>query len=86
MGSDADVISEWEQQARLDLYRAQISESLWNQPLMADDEIPVACRLAPSTYQALKAKGQGPRSFLIGRRRFSLTEDVRIWLAGWSSG
>jgi hypothetical protein len=85
VNADVDVIAEWERQARLDLYRAQISESLWNQPLMADDEIPVACRLAPSTFQSLKAKGQGPRSFLIGRRRFSLTADVCIWLAGWSS-
>ena len=72
--------SEYEATARIALLHAQRVAELWGKPVLADEEVPMAVGLANSSYQAIKAKGEGPPSFTIGRRRFSLTDDVRAWL------
>ena len=70
----------YETTARMALMRAQRIAALWDKPVLTDEEIPLAVGLAASSYHAIKARGEGPPSFNIGRRKFSLTDDVRAWL------
>lgn len=74
-----DVAAE-EREARIEQARAARIADLWRQPHMSDSEIPDALKLAPSSWQLLKARGDGPRLFSIGKRTFARTEDLRAWL------
>jgi hypothetical protein len=75
-----DVFAEYEATARMALLHAQRVASLWEKPILSDDDVPLAVGLAPSTWHAIKARGEGPVWFNIGRRRFVLTADLRAWL------
>ncbi len=82
MDQITEDLPEFEATARAALLRQQRIVALWAKPLLADEEIPLAVGLAYSSYSAMKARGEGPPSFNIGRRKFSLTDDVRAWLNG----
>ena len=74
--------SEYEATARAALLHTQRVAALWTKPLLADEEVPAAVGLAPSSWHAIKARGEGPVMFNIGRRRFVLSADLRAWLDG----
>jgi hypothetical protein len=53
---------------------------LWQQHVLADPEIADAIGIPPTLWATLKAEGDGPPLFTIGRRIFCRVEDLRAWL------
>ena len=53
---------------------------LWQRPTIPDADIPDAIGIPPSLWGALKAEGDTPPLFTIGRRLFVRTQDLRAWL------
>lgn len=60
--------------------QAQRVVLLWQKPVLADAEIPDAIGIPPTLWSTLKAEGDSPPLFTIGRRLFCRTEDLRAWL------
>jgi len=56
--------------------------ALWKKPVLSDTEIPDAVGLASSTWHVLKARGDCPQLFRIGRRVFVRTSDLHAWING----
>ena len=63
------------------LAAAQLRVALWAAPIISDSNIPIAIELPTATWHALKRTGDTPPLFLIGRRVYCRTEDLRQWLA-----
>jgi hypothetical protein len=53
---------------------------LWTKPHLADHEIPDALGIPTTLWSTLKADGDTPPLFQIGRRVFCKTSDLRDWL------
>jgi len=68
--------------ATADNAQAQRAVALWQLPSIPDHDIPEALGVPPTLWQTLKAEGDTPPLFTIGRRLFVLTADLREWLAG----
>jgi DNA helicase HerA-like ATPase len=66
--------------ATADAAQAKRVVLLWQQPTLADYEIPDALRIPPTLWQTLKSQGDSPPLFTIGRRLFVRTADLRSWL------
>lgn len=63
-----------------DAQQAQRRVLLWAAPVIPDGDIADAIGIPPSLWAALKSQGDTPPLFLIGRRLFVRTEDLRAWL------
>jgi hypothetical protein len=50
------------------------------------EETAVYLRIKPSTLSLWHTQKKGPRSFLVGRRRFWAREDLDAWLAEQREG
>ena len=72
--------------AAADASQAQRVVLLWQRPTIPDAEIPEALGIPPSLWGALKAEGDTPKLFTIGRRLFVRTEDLRAWLTAKAAG
>lgn len=59
---------------------AQRVAALWQKPLLSDQEIPEVLGLPYASWQLSKKRGDSPKMFEIGRRKFARTIDVRAWL------
>jgi hypothetical protein len=66
--------------ASADAEQARRLVLLWQKPHLSDQEIPDALGIPPSLWATLKANGEGPPLFQIGRRVFTKTADLRTWL------
>jgi hypothetical protein len=55
---------------------------LWQKEHIPDPEIPEALQIPPSLWGECKARGDSPPLFMIGRRLFVRTADLRAWLHG----
>jgi hypothetical protein len=66
--------------ANADAEQARRAVLLWQQPVLADPEIPDVLKIPPTLWATLKADGDTPPLFQIGRRLFCRTEDLRAWL------
>lgn len=66
--------------AAADASQAQRVVLLWQRPNIPDCDIPEAIGIPPSLWGALKAEGDTPPLFTIGRRLFARTDDLRAWL------
>jgi hypothetical protein len=66
--------------ATADAEQARRRVLLWQQPILADPEIPEAINIPPTLWATLKSEGDTPPLFTIGRRLFCRTEDLRAWL------
>lgn len=66
--------------AAADASQAQRITLLWQRPIIADGEIPEAISIPPTLWATLKAEGDTPPLFTIGRRLFVKTDDLRNWL------
>jgi hypothetical protein len=66
--------------AAADASQAERIILLWKRPTIPDADIPDAIGIPPSLWGALKAEGDTPPLFTIGRRLFVRTEDLRKWL------
>lgn len=66
--------------AAADAAQAQRVVSIWARPTIPDADIPEAVGIPPSLWGALKAEGDTPPLFTIGRRLFVRTADLREWL------
>lgn len=66
--------------AAADAAQAQRVVLLWQRPTIPDSEIPEAVGIPPSLWSALKSEGDTPPLFMIGRRLFVKTDDLRAWL------
>jgi len=53
---------------------------LWQRPTIPDADIPEALGVPRSVWAALKAEGDSPPIFMLGRRVFCRTADLRTWL------
>src|SRR5262245_59534501 len=53
---------------------------LWKREFLADNEIPDALNVPPTLWARLKSEGDTPPLFLLGRRLFCRTADLRTWL------
>lgn len=53
---------------------------LWQQPILADEEIPEAIKVPATLWGTCKQAGDTPKLFTIGRRLFVKTDDLRAWL------
>ncbi len=53
---------------------------LWQRPSIPDNDIPAAIGIPGTLWGALKAAGDTPRLFTLGRRLFVRTADLRAWL------
>lgn len=60
--------------------RARYVHFLWQKPILANVEIPDAIGIPLSLWATLKAEGDTPPLFTIGRRLFVRTDDLRAWL------
>lgn len=60
--------------------RAQRVVALWQRPNIPDANIHEAIGIPPTLWEALKAEGDTPPLFTIGRRLFVTTADLRAWL------
>lgn len=72
--------------ATADAEQARRRVLLWQQPFLADPEIPDAMQIPPTLWATLKAEGDTPPLFTIGRRLFVRTEDLRSWLEAKARG
>lgn len=63
-----------------DVARAQRAVALWQLPTIPDRDIPVAVGIPATLWSSLKAAGDSPALFTIGRRLFVKTDDLRSWL------
>lgn len=61
--------------ATADAEQTRLVVLLWQRPT-----IPDAIGIPPSLWGALKAEGDTPPLFQLGRRLFVRTEDLRAWL------
>ena len=68
-----------EQLSRIELNRARLRAALWATPILADPEIPVALRIAPSTWQLRKKSSDSPPLFSIGKRSYCRTAELLAW-------
>jgi hypothetical protein len=59
---------------------------LWDKPFLPDPEIPDALQVPTSVWAQIKADGDGPPLFLLGRRLFVKTSDLRLWLDKKAAG
>ncbi len=66
--------------AAADASQAQRVVAIWQRPTIPDADIPEAIGIPPSLWGALKAEGDTPPLFTIGRRLFVRTADLRAWL------
>ncbi len=66
--------------ATADAAQAQRRVALWTAPVIPDPDIADAIGIPPSLWVACKSRGDTPPLFLIGRRLFVRTEDLRAWL------
>lgn len=66
--------------AQADASQAQRVVLLWQRPTIPDTDIPEAIGVPPSLWGALKADGDTPPLFTLGRRLFVKTDDLRAWL------
>jgi len=66
--------------ATADAARARRVTELWRQPILADQEIPIAAKIPSSLWQECKRTGDSPPLFQIGRRLFVRTVDLRAWI------
>ena len=68
--------------ATADAEQARRVVLLWQRPTIPDHEIPDAVGIPPTLWAALKSQGDTPPLFLIGRRLFVRTADLKAWLDG----
>lgn len=68
--------------ATADAAQAARIVSLWACPTIPDQHIPEALGIPPSLWAEQKRQGDTPPLFLIGRRLFCRTSDLRKWLDG----
>ena len=66
--------------ATADAEQARRVVLLWQRPTIPDHEIPEALSIPPTLWSNLKAQGDGPPLFQLGRRLFCRTADLRKWL------
>lgn len=66
--------------AAADAAQVQRVVSIWQRPTIPDADIPEAVGVPPSLWAALKAEGDTPPLFMLGRRLFVRTSDLRAWL------
>lgn len=66
--------------ATADAAQAQRVVFLWQRPSIPDADIPEAIGIPTSLWSTLKAAGDTPNLFTIGRRLFVRTLDLRAWL------
>lgn len=66
--------------ATADAAQAARVVSLWARPTIPDADIPEAIGIPPTLWASLKAAGDTPPLFTIGRRLFVKTTDLRAWL------
>jgi hypothetical protein len=66
--------------ATADAEQARRIVLLWQKPAIPDQEIPDAVQIPPSLWSTLKAQGDTPPLFTIGRRVFVKTADLLAWL------
>jgi hypothetical protein len=66
--------------AAADASQAQRVVSIWQRPSIPDSDIPEAVGIPPTLWAALKSEGDTPPLFMLGRRLFVKTDDLRTWL------
>lgn len=66
--------------AQTDLAQAQRIAAMWAAPVIVDSDIPECLKIPPSLWAEQKRQGDTPPLFLIGRRLFARTSDLRAWL------
>ena len=72
--------------ATADAEQARRISELWKQPILADSEIHEAAKIPPTLWATLKAHGDTPPLFQLGRRLFCRTDDLRAWLEAKARG
>jgi len=66
--------------ATADAKEAERRALLWQTPFLADRDIPDALNIPPTLWAVLKASGDGPPLFVLGRRVMVRTSDLKEWL------
>jgi hypothetical protein len=66
--------------ATADAEQARRAVLLWQRPFLADAEVPDALQIPATLWASLKAAGDSPALFQLGRRLFVRTSDLRAWL------
>lgn len=66
--------------ATADAEQARRAVLLWQKPILADAEIPEAIGIPGTLWETQKSIGDTPKLFMIGRRMFVKTDDLRAWL------
>jgi hypothetical protein len=66
--------------ATADAAQAQRVVLLWQRYTLPDQDIPEALGIPYSLWATVKSEGDGPPLFVIGRRLFVRTTDLRSWL------
>jgi hypothetical protein len=83
MSTEAIELAETNREAALlataDAAQAQRRVLLWQCPTIPDADIPEALSIPPSLWTTLKAEGDTPPLFQIGRRVFTRTADLKAW-------
>lgn len=59
---------------------AERRKALWALPILCDEEIAEVLGLPVSTWRLLKRQGDKPALFMLGRRIYAQTADVKAWL------
>lgn len=59
---------------------AERRATLWQMPVIADADVPLALDVPPSLWNQQKTIGDTPPLFTIGRRVFVRISDLRQWL------
>jgi hypothetical protein len=75
-----DTLADAARLAEIQRNRAERIAAMWLRPALPEDDVPLVLSYPPSSWAALKASGNAPRSFRIGRRCYYLTADLRAWL------
>src|SRR5262245_20560935 len=56
---------------------AELRNALWKSPSIANSDAPVALGVSQTVWQGLRRAGKGPPTFVIGKRVFVKTRDLR---------
>jgi hypothetical protein len=60
--------------------RVQMLPALLSAPALSFDDMAVVLDIPSSTLQKLRSRGEGPKTFVIGRRLYTRQSDFRAWL------
>jgi hypothetical protein len=66
--------------AQCDAAIAQRIVALWAWPAIPDQHVPEALNIPPTLWNQLKTDGDTPPLFVLGRRVFVRTVDLRSWI------